>query len=252
MKHILFYILSIFLTVNLIAGGKFFVATTSNNITLEKIENNKPVNTICKLHETYDCKYNYSVTTPNNNDCIFAFSNDLLIKIGENSRLGIDNFEQSFSNLNELPEIANGSSVNCMLTAYGSFYIVNKNAATETASIMIGTDMGTIILSSGKFVIRSEEKSLLLIVLNGTATVTDSLSKREQIVKEKNMLVVVPAPKMQGKAGEHMKKQNMFSVKPIDESDSKDLIVELNTLLDIQSNIKFIVVNKDVIGVKIH
>jgi hypothetical protein len=49
-----------------------------------------------------------------------------------------------------------------------------------------------------------------------------------------------------------MKKQNMFSVKPIDESDSKDLIVELNTLLDIQSNIKFIVVNKDVIGVKIH
>jgi hypothetical protein len=43
----------------------------------------------------------------------------------------------------------------------------------------------------------------------------------------------------------------MFSLKSLDDVNNKELTTELTALSDVQSNIKFIVVNKDVVGVKI-
>jgi hypothetical protein len=168
------------------------------------------------------------------------------IKMNFPDNVGID-----IQEINELPDVATYVTTNLNLSLFGSAQFNVKSQFTEENPMIVSTSMASIVIKSGKFIIRSEENSLLLIVLEGEATVLDSLSKHKQTVKDKNMLVVVPAPKLQGRAAEHIKKQNMFSLKSLDDVDNKELTTELTALSDVQSNIKFIVINKDVVGVKI-
>lgn len=251
MKHaFILFLLTIWLSVAALADGKFYVVSSTTS-TLDNITNDKLTTSALIIKQTYDCKNAIYTISNITNESIVAFSTDVIVKLSDNSKLSIDSFDQSFNNINDLPDILNYTTANLNLTLFGSAQFNVKSQFTEENPMTISTSMASIVIKSGKFIIRSEEKSLLLIVLEGEAIAFDSISKHTQIVKEKNMLVVVPAPKLQGRAAEHMKKQNMFSLKPLDDADNKELSTELTTLNDIQSNIKFIVVNKDVVGVKI-
>lgn len=238
------------MTFSAFAGGKFYIASSTTS-TIENVKNDKLVSEPLITKQTYDCENNTYTIINTTNDSIIAFSTDVLVKLNDNSRLNIDSFEQSVSNINDLPDIAKYTTTNLNLSLFGSAQLNIKSKFTDESPFIVSTPMANILLNAGKFIIRSEEKSLLLIVIEGEATVLDSISKHKQILKEKNMLVVVPAPKFQGRAGENIKKQNMFSVKPLDDVDNKELIADFTSLNDIQSHIKFIVVKKDVIGVKI-
>lgn len=239
------------MTFSTFAGGKFYIVSSTAS-TIENVKNDKLVSEPLIAKQTYDCHNNTYTIINTTNDSIIAFSTDVIVKLNDNSRLNIDSFEQSFSNINDLPDIAQYSTTNLNLSLFGSAQFNVKSKFTDESPFIVSTPMANILIKTGKFIIRSEEKSLLLILLEGEATVLDSISKHTQIVKEKNMLVVVPAPKFQGRAGENVKKQNMFSMKPLDDADNKELTTEFTSLNDTQSQIKFIIVKKDVIGVKIH
>lgn len=249
-RTLILFLLIIWLSVATLAGGKFYVASNTKS-TLDTIKNDKLTTSALVVKQTYDCQNVLYTISNTNNESILAFSTDVIVKLNDNSKLSIDSFDQSFNNINELPDIATYTTTNLNLTLFGSAQFNVKSQFTEENPMIVSTSMASIVIKSGKFIIRSEDKSLLLIVLEGEATVLDSISKHKQVVNDKNMLVVVPAPKLQGRAAEHIKKQNMFSLKPLDDTDNKELTTELITLNDIQSNIKFIVVNKDVVGVKI-
>jgi hypothetical protein len=251
MKHaFILFLLTFCLSVAALADGKFYVVSSTTS-TLDNITNNKLTTSALVVKQTYDCKDAIYTISNTNNESIVAFSTDVIVKLNDNSKLSIDSFDQSFNNINELPDIATYTTSNLNLSLFGSAQVNVKSEFTEENPMIVSTSMASIVIKSGKFIIRSEEKSLLFIVLEGEATVMDSISKYTQVVKEKNMLVVIPAPKLQGRTAEHMKKQNMFSLKSLDDTDNKELSAELTTLNEIQSNIKFIVVNKDVVGVKI-
>lgn len=234
-----------------LAGGKFYVVSSTAS-TIENVKNDKLLSEPLIVKQTYDCQNNIYTIINNTNDSIIAFSADIIVKLNDNSRLNIDSFEQSFSNINDLPDIAEYATTNLNLSLFGSAQFNVKSKFNEEYPFIISTSMANILIKTGKFIIRSEEKSLLLIVIDGEATVLDTISKHKQIVTQKNMLVVVPTPKFQGRAGENIKKQNMFSVKPLDDVENKELTTDFTSLNDTQSQIKFIVVKKDVIGVKIH
>ena len=250
-QKLLLFLLSFFISLSAFAGGKFYVASNTSS-TIENVKNDKLISVPLITKQTYDCQNNIYSIVNTNSESILAFSTDVVVKLNENSRLNVDSFDQSVININELPEIAKYSTTNLNLSLFGSAQFNVKHQFDEENNMIVSTAMANVVIKSGKFIIRSEEKSLLLIVLEGEATVLDAISKHKQIVKEKNMLVVVPAPKFQGRATEHTKKQNMFSIKPLDDTDNKELSTEFTTLNDLQSNIKFIVINKDVVGVKIH
>jgi hypothetical protein len=249
-RTLILFLFIIWMTFATLAGGKFYVVSSTTS-TLDNIKNDKLTTTSLVVKQTYDCQNNIYTIVNTNNESTLAFSADVIVKLNDNSKLNIDSFEQLFNNINELPDIASYTTTNLNLSLFGSAQFNVKSQFTEENPMIVSTSMASIVIKSGKFIIRSEEKSLLLIVLEGEAIVLDSISKHKQVVKDKNMLVVVPAPKLQGRAAEHIKKQNMFSLKPLDDVDNKELTTEFTTLNDAQSNIKFIVVNKDVVGVKI-
>ena len=249
-RALILFLLIIWMTFATLAGGKLYVVSSTTS-TLDNVKNDKLTTTSLVVKQTYDCQDNIYTIVNTNNESILAFSTDVIVKLNDNSKLNIDSFEQSFNNISELPDVATYVTTNLNLSLFGSAQFNVKSQFTEENPMIVSTSMASIVIKSGKFIIRSEEKSLLLIVLEGEATALDSLSKHKQTVKDKNMLVVVPAPKLQGRAAEHIKKQNMFSLKSLDDVDNKELTTELTALSDVQSNIKFIVVNKDVVGVKI-
>jgi type III secretion system FlhB-like substrate exporter len=248
MKRILFFILMSVLPFKTVADGKFYISTFTNNVILENINGNSIITNSPISKQTYDCKNNYTFLTSTNSDVTLTLSSDIIIKINENSRFSIDTFDQKILNIESLPDVIQYTTENINTSLNGTIYLYNEN----TSPILIATEMGTVAPKKGKFFIRSEEKSLMVIVLEGEAVVFDGASKREQIIKEKNMVVVVPSPKFQGRAAEQMiKKANIFTIKSLEDADLKDILNDINTMTVIEDNIKFIVINKEIFGVKI-
>mgnify|MGYP006267816271 CR=1 FL=1 len=250
MKHFFILFLLYLLSTTLFASGKFYVVSNQSSI-LENVKNDKVIVTQLVTKQTYDCNTNIYSINNNTNDCIISFTGDIIVKLNEKSKLNLDTFEQKIENINDLPSIAKVSTSNFTVSLFGSAQFFVNNTFTEDKPFIVATPLANILIKSGKIIIKSDEKSVLLIVLEGETTVFDTLSKRTQKVNDKNMLVIVPAPKLQGKAAEHMRKQNMFSLKTLDDTEFNELNLDLITLKETQSNIKFIVVNQDIVGVKI-
>lgn len=251
MKHILLlFLLTFLINTTSIADGSFYIVSSTNAI-IENINNKNVTTTPLISKQTYNCKNKIYTIANTNYDCTIAFSTDVLIKLTDYSKLNIDSFEQRIHNINELPSIANYTTENFNTTLFGSAYFSVKSKFTEETPMIISSSLANIMVKTGKFIVRNENKSLLIIMIDGEAVVLDAISRHKQVIKEKNVLVVVPAPKLQGRAAENTKKQNIFSLKQLDEIEYNTLNNEFLYLNEIQSNIKFIVVDKNVVGVKI-
>ena len=71
------------------------------------------------------------------------------------------------------------------------------------------------------------------------------------VVKDK-LLVVTTAPKLVGRSGELFRRQNIFSTRKLEDDETKAFASILNATQQQNSNVKFVVFDKKVVGVKIN
>ena len=179
---------------------------------------------------------------------MYGFCFDLKkLKLNDNTSLQIDSFEQNIQNLNSTPEVIKytNNALNCSFAAGELEVVVNGNVSIHTSVV-------SVVPKNGKYFIKTDEKTTTIVVVDGETKVSDVLSKKQQTIKTGEMLVVTTAPKLVGRSGELFRRQNIFSTRKLEDDETKAFASILNTTQQQNSNVKFVVFDKKVVGVKIN
>lgn len=255
MKTIITSVLSILISLNLYSQGVFFVDKQNGSVSLENVANNVLTTNAPVLGQTYTVnKQNYAIKTGTNADVTVFLSNDINIRCKESTHLTFDNFDQSFSNLDALPSKTQYTSFASSVSLIeGEIEIISDQKTGDENIATVATSLASIVLTKGKYVISADDRTTIVVVLNGSATVLDNSSKKKETVKANHTAVVVPAPKFQGRGVETMiKRGNIFTIKETTNADAESYLLNVNTIEESAKSFRFITVDKNVRGVRIN
>jgi len=255
MKTIIITLLLAFNILNVSAQGVFFIDKQSGSVSLENVIDNVLSTNSPLVGQTYPVnKQNYAIKTGTNSDVSVFLSNDVYIRVKESTHLTFDTFDQTFSNLDQLPSKTQYSSFASSLSLVeGELEIVSDQKDSSENLSTISTSLASVILSKGKYVISADDRTTVIVVLDGSALVLDNSSKKKETVKAKHTAVIVPAPKFQGRGVETMiKRGNIFTIKETSNGDVDSYLSGVNTIEEASKQFRFISIEKSVRGVRIN
>jgi uncharacterized lipoprotein YehR (DUF1307 family) len=250
MKNIL---ISLLFTFAVYADGVFYIQKSSGDVVLENVKNNVLSTNAPIVGQTYTVNgNNYAFKTSTNSEVTVAFSNDVFINVKETAHLTFDNFDQKFDNLNDLPTKVKYSTYTKSVSLISGELDVCSNQGGDTSSTAtINTSLASIMLSKGKFVIQADDRTTVVIVLDGSAVILDNSSKRKESVKANQTVVIVPAPKFQGRGVDTMRRGNIFSIKETAKGDGESYLLGVNAVDEDAKHVRFCIIDKTVRGVRI-
>lgn len=243
-----YFIFLIFFTLTSLADGTFYINKTKET-EIENVKNNKIEKIETVLGKSYYVNTNnISISTSTNGESSIVFSNDILFKLNQNTKIQIDAFEQLVKNIDNQPEtiVYAENELQCSLLE-GELEVVVKSP-----NLVLGTMMTTIVPKPGKYFIKVDEKNVTIASIDGETKLLDSFSKKEVTLKSGDIVVVVEAPKLTGRNGEVFRKQHLFNVRKMEDDESKFFSSALIDTQKQNDNIKFVVIDKKVVGVKIN
>ena len=255
MKTFVISLLSILTAFNLYSQGVFFVDKQTGTVSLENVVNNTLSTNSPLSGQTYTINnQNYAIKTGTNSDVTLFLSNDIYIRSKESTHLTLDNFDQSFSNIDGLPSKTSYTTFNSSLSLIeGELEVVSDQKSGDENIAIVATSLASIMLSKGKYVISADDRTTIVVVLEGSATMLDNSSKKKEIVKSNHTAVVVPAPKFQGRGVEtSIKRGNIFTIKQTANTDSESYLLNVNTVEESAKQFRFITIDKTVRGVRIN
>ena len=255
MKTLVVSLLSVLTAFNLYSQGVFFVDKQTGAVSLENVVNNTLSTNSPLSGQTYTInKQNYAIKTGTNSDITIFLSNDIFVRSKESTHLTLDNFDQSFSNIDGLPSKTRYTTFNSSLSLIeGELELVCDQTSGEENIATIATSLASIVLSKGKYVVSADDRTTIVVVLEGSATLLDNSSKKKEIVKSNHTAVVVPAPKFQGRGVEtSIKRGNIFTIKETANADAESYLLNVNTVEESAKQFRFITIDKTVRGVRIN
>jgi hypothetical protein len=246
-------ILALLLSFNVYANGVFYIQKSSGDVVLENVVNNTMSTNAPVVGQTYTVNgQNYAFRTSTNSETMVAFSNDVFIKIKELAHVTLDSFDQTLSNGDSLPAKLKYTTYAKSISLIEGELDVYSNQGGDTGSIVtINTKLASIILSKGKFVIQADDRTTVVIVLDGSAVILDNSSKRKESVKSNQTVVIVPAPKFQGRGVDTMRRGNIFSIKETAKGDDESYLLGVNVVDEDAKHVRFCIIDKTVRGVRI-
>jgi hypothetical protein len=247
-------ILTILLSLNAYANGVFYIQKSSSDVILENVANNALSTNTPIVGKTYIVNgQNYAFKTSTNSETIVAFSNDVFIKIKESAHVTLDSFDQTVSNIDSLPSKLKYSTYSKSVSLIeGELDVYSNQDGDSTSIATINTKLASIILSKGKFVIQADDRTTVVIVLDGSAVILDNSSKRKESVKSNQTVVIVPAPKFQGRGVDTIRRGNIFSIKETANTDIESYLVGVNIIEEDAKSVRFCIIDKNVRGVRIN
>ncbi len=251
MRNIIFTLL---FTLTTYANGVLYIQKSTGDVVLENVVNNVLSTNSPGIGQTYTANgQNYAFKTATNSEVTVAFSNDVFVKVKESAHVTVDSFDQTFINTNSLPEKVKYETYSKSLSLIEGELDVYSNQGGNSESIAtINTKLASIILAKGKFVVQADDRTTVIIVLEGSAVILDNSSKRKESVKANQTVVIVPAPKFQGRGVDTMRRGNIFSIKETVNGDSESYLLGVNSLVEDSKNVRFCVIDKNVRGIKIN
>ena len=112
--------------------------------------------------------------------------------------------------------------------------------------------LASVMLNKGKFIITADSKTTIIVVLEGSATVLDNSSKKKQTVKANNTVVIVPAPKFQGRGVDTMiKRGNIFTTKETTPADTESYLQGLTSTEESLKHFRFLSIDKNIRGARV-
>ena len=238
-----------------LAEGVFFIDKTSGTVVLENVVNNVLSTNAPTVGQTYSInKQNYAVKTGTNSEVTVFLSNDIYIKAKESTHLTFDNFDQTISNIDSLPaKVQYSSYVSSLSLIEGELEVVSQQKDGADALATINTTLVSVMLTKGKYVISADDRTTVIVVLDGSVLVLDNSSKKKETVKAKHTAVIVPAPKFQGRGVDtSFKRGNIFTIKETANADAESYLLGVNSIEESAIQFRFIVVDKTVRGVRIN
>lgn len=251
MKYIIF---TLFLSLNVLADGVFFVDKLSGAASLENVITNTLSTAVPVPGQTYDInKQNYAVKTGTNSEVNIFLSNDVAVKVKDSSHLTFDSLDQTIINIDGLPSKVEYSNYNGSLSLIeGELEVLSQQKESPESFSIINTTLASVLLNRGKFIITADSHTTIIVVLDGSATVLENSSKKKRIINANNTVVIVPAPKFQGRAVDlTVKRGNIFSVKETAPADSESYLVGLISTEESLKHFRFIIFDKTIRGVRI-
>lgn len=248
-------ILTFLFTLNIMAQGVFFVEKQNGTVSLENVVNNVLSTNAPTVGQTYSInKQNYAVKTGTNSEVTVFLSNDIYIKAKESTHLTFDNFDQTISNIDSLPaKVQYSSYVSSLSLIEGELEVVSQQKDGDDALATINTTLVSVMLTKGKYVISADDRTTVIVVLDGSVLVLDNSSKKKETVKAKHTAVIVPAPKFQGRGVDtSFKRGNIFTIKETANADTESYLLGVNSIEESAIQFRFIVVDKTVRGVRIN
>jgi len=245
MKHnILYLVLVIFLSFAVNAQEIGFINEIGTP-KLENVINNDITDVPIVIGKTYSIgTNNYNVSTSTNDSIIMKFACDTAFKYNGKTSVNIDGYEQTTTESEYLQETIY-SEYNCNVSLLsGEVEVINNATVDDTNNFYLNTKMACIIFGKGKFITKSSEKSSTFIIIEGTATVMDNLSRKLYKLKEKDIVTVTPRPNLSGKASELLVNKNVVTTSQLDNSDYGVLINEMVLFDKQQKRYIFIALNK--------
>lgn len=237
------------------AQGVFFVEKQNGTVSLENVVNNVLSTNAPTVGQTYSInKQNYAVKTGTNSEVTVFLSNDIYIKAKESTHLTFDNFDQTISNIDSLPaKVQYSSYVSSLSLIEGELEVVSQQKDGDDALATINTTLVSVMLTKGKYVISADDRTTVIVVLDGSVLVLDNSSKKKETVKAKHTAVIVPAPKFQGRGVDtSFKRGNIFTIKETANADTESYLLGVNSIEESAIQFRFIVVDKTVRGVRIN
>lgn len=249
MKRILYFLLCLAFYINLTAGEFFFI-NDGNQASLENVSNNNIVKVDIVSGKTYSVSTNsYTIYTSTNDTVNVKFSNDMAVKLNENTSFQLNLFDQNILNTNKFPEklLHNNSQLIASLLQ-GQIEVINDgNSSTN----MIMTKYAIIVPNNGRFIVGADRSKTVIICIDGSIKVIDTLNKkRHQTINKNDVLIVIPPPLVSGKGMDMIKRQNIFTNNKLDETEYKSYDESLSNLYTNHTNIMFISFDGKVYGLK--
>ena len=237
---------------NLLAGEFFFINTIGTP-SLENIMNNIPSSEIINTAKTYHVESNnYTILTTTNESVVFKFSNDTIFRMDENTKLQISSFDQDVDNIKaEFPEKIkyNNSILNAALIS-GQIELIN-DVMTTTNSSYISTSHVNIVPMGGKFVIKTDNNSTMIICIDGKAQIFDRNNRKKKTILDKNnTLIIIPQPSFNHAAEALTIRQNIFTQSTTEEPEYTNCLSSLNSLYTDHNKVIFITCNGKIYGLR--
>lgn len=235
-----------------LTAGEFTIISKNGKPVLENIVNNDIVNTDIMIGKTYSVDTNnYTFNTLTNDSIIIKFSNELTIKIGENSSFGINSFDQNILNTNKYPEkIKYVDGLLNVILIYGQLEIIGNNTTSNNITYL-STRNALIVPFDGRFVVNADKTTVAVVCVDGVIKVMDNLNKKKVwIVEKNNVLIVIPQPTLGGKMDQLTKKQNIVTSNKFETTDYISYVDSLNSLYDMHKDIIFVLKDKEIFGIK--
>jgi len=222
---------------------------TINNLIFQ--DDGKIITNNIILGNTYkheNCQIDFETTT--NSTFKFQFSDRTLVSLNENSQLKLHTFSSTIKNNTTVPSILVCDNQNYVFSLMsGVLDVVN----TSTNGIfMLQTPRVSMTLKVGKFRIVVQDKTTVIAVLEGSATIHKVIESKELKIAEGNFAHVSTYYSLSLKGMDTMNNGRPTAViKPIQPDDVKTITQSCNDLVSLSNETMFVLIDKKVIGIKI-
>jgi ferric-dicitrate binding protein FerR (iron transport regulator) len=206
----------------------------------------KPNNNPVVIGKTYSVDRTVFSLITTNDTVTFHFSNGLTAKIGTNSNFSVNDFQQEILNTNSEPEKARvGANMltTTLLTGEG-FFVYDGGDSNSMCSV--STAFVDVELLKGKFYFSCNEKSVNIVVLEGSLRTHGEHNKTELV--EAGLVVLANPVQYQSKLFDE---KVVMATKKVKSAVATSLLTEINPLSDVARHWIFVTVGGNLFGVLI-
>jgi len=230
------------LTAEEFTTGGIFVHSATEGLNYNLVGQTTTLTERVHVGQTYRLETDIFEFITKNDTVVLEFSTGLLARVREDSQFSVDAFNQLVVNYEEQPSLLRSQYAITTLSLLNGELEVMAPKVDANSQCVVQTPLANVILTGGKYTIKSNQKYIIVNVIEGSATIM-GLDEKTTVIDKGTMGLVIPFP---GKSGEIM-----VTSKGISPEEAKKLTNNLKELEALRGNVVFAVVEKKVVGIRL-
>lgn len=228
-------------------ANELFLYDFTDKIELNEVIDNKLKDANSQSGKTYSLLNNLSLGTSTNSTATYTFAHRIAVHQKEQSTAYFSQSQTEYVNDFKLPAVVKVKDSLFTFSFNGELYCVSTGTNKHT----ISTSMSFIIFDTVQMFVKAGDKYTQVYIVDGTATVQDSKSKKKKDLKTGDYLVITPQVILNPKEGTITKLGNSFSIKEVEDDEKQIHNKEINVLQEKLNNSLFVNYGTNVFGIKL-
>lgn len=258
MKNVLKYALlfgfcTTLLGQNELLNGKVSCLKFSNGLNYVSYNVNKKLFLTNRLEvlKTIETDINtFEINTSLNQFVDLVLINDIFIKIEQNSEFRIDLLNVVLKETNNFPSKINieNYNMNLALMKGEAYFVVHKEINDQA---LLQTPLSNFGLGNGKYWVQSDQKFVLIFILDGSLDIYDNITNKKENIKAGNVVLVRPLEGIVGKQADLFIDKITTVVKAAKPEQTRKMLNTIDEVIKIGESIVWINIDGKIIAVKI-